>query len=320
MSSKKILITGSIAYDVLLASDGSFADALNGASLEDLSVSFVTPHFKRHHGGTGSNIAWNMQLLGGHPVLAGTVGNDGGPYLALLKERGIPIGHIEKLEYSVTATAIIATDNSERQISFFHPGADSFGSWPDLSDEREDFAMAIVSARSIPQMMQAIDWCFRQKVPLLFDPGQQVHGFSDDELKRVIKGCTGVTVNAFESGILQERMKMSEQELASSLSFFIVTRGEEGFGISWDHGERTEFFPACRSDRVVNPTGAGDAFRSGLLTGIAAGWSLTDAAKLGASLGSFVVEQEGTLLDRLDPEEVWARAQLAYKAKLPSLR
>lgn len=316
MSSRKILITGSIAYDVLLASDGSFVDALKGVSLADLSVSFVTPHFKRHHGGTGSNIAWNVKLLGGSPVLAGTVGSDGGPYLSLLQERGISTEHIETLQDHVTATAIVATDNGERQISFFHPGADSFGSWPDLADERDDLAMAIVSARSIPQMNHAMKWCIGQKVPLLFDPGQQVHGFSDDELKRAIKGSAGVAVNAFESGLLQERLKLSEQSLAEQLDFLIVTQGEEGCAV-YEKGERTEL-PACQADRLVNPTGAGDAFRGGLLTGIAAGWSLIDAAKLGSALGSFVVEQEGTLLDRLDREEVWARAAATF-GSLPRL-
>lgn len=314
---RKVLVTGSIAYDVLLSGGSSFADALKTASFDDLSVSFVTPHFKRHHGGTGSNIAWNMKLLGGTPVLVGTVGSDGGAYLALLKERGISTEHIEQKNDQVTATAIIATDNSERQISFFHPGADSYGSWPDLSDEREDFAMAIVSARSIPQMTQAIDWCIRQKVPLLFDPGQQVHGFSDGELKRVIKGSRGVTVNTYESGLLQDRLKMKEEQLAQELSFLIVTRGEEGCTL-YEDGKRSDL-PACRADRVVNPTGAGDAFRGGFLTGIAAGWSLTDAAKLGAALGSFVVEQDGTLLESLDVEEVWVRAEQTYKAKLPLL-
>ncbi|MDD5751099.1 MAG: carbohydrate kinase family protein [Candidatus Peribacteraceae bacterium] len=314
--SRKVLITGSIAYDVLLASDGSFVDALKGASLDALSVSFVTPHFKRHHGGTGSNIAWNVKLLGGEPLLAGTVGSDGGPYVALLQERGISIEYIETLPDHVTATAIVATDNGERQISFFHPGADSFGSWPDLSDEREHVAMAIVSARSIPQMNRAIEWCVRQKVPLLFDPGQQVHGFSDDELKRALKGSRGVAVNAYESDLLQKRLHLSEQALADQLGFLIVTQGEEGCAV-YEKGKRTEL-PACRAERVVNPTGAGDAFRGGLLTGIAAGWSLVDAAKLGSSIGSFVVEQEGTLLQSIDPEDVWARAQETYGA-LPKL-
>ncbi|MDD4628584.1 MAG: PfkB family carbohydrate kinase [Candidatus Peribacteraceae bacterium] len=318
MPSRRIFVTGSIAYDVLLSGGGSFADALKGKDLNALSVSFVTPHFKRHHGGTASNIAWNIALLGGDPLLVGTVGEDGGAYLSLLRERGIDTAFIEQRTDAVTATAIIATDDAARQISFFHPGADSLGTWPDFSGERGNVSHAIVSARSIPQMTEAIAWCVKERIPYLFDPGQQVHGFSDDELRRNLKSCAGMVVNDFESQLVQHRLKKDESALACDLPFLIVTRGGEGLSL-YEKGKHVDL-PACKADRVVNPTGAGDAFRGGLLVGMAAGWSLSDAAKLGSSLGSFVVEQEGTLLDRLDTEEVWMRAQQAYKSMLPHLR
>jgi len=314
----RILITGSIAYDVLLSGGASFADALKGKDIDALSVSFVTPHFKRHHGGTASNIAWNIALLGGDPLLVGTVGEDGGAYLSLLRERDIDTAYVEQRTDAVTATAIIATDNAARQISFFHPGADSLGKWPDLSGERGELSLAIVSARSIPQMTQAIEWCVAERIPYLFDPGQQVHGFSDDELKRNLKSCAGMVVNTYESQLVQHRLKKDEKALDHDLPFLIVTRGEEGLSL-YEKDKRVDL-PACTADRVIHPTGAGDAFRGGLLTGMAAGWSLQDAAKLGSSLGSFVVEQEGTLLNQLDREEVWARAEETYGAKLPLLK
>jgi adenosine kinase len=284
--------------------------------LEQLSVSFVTPHFRRHHGGTGANIAWHLKLLGEDPLLVGTVGNDGGTYLSLLRERGIATEHIEELRDHLTATAIVATDSAERQIAFFHPGADSFGRWPDLGNEQGEIAFAVVSSRSIPLMVRGIEWCMEEKVPLLFDPGQQVHGFGDDELKRSVAGAKGVIVNAYESALLQARLRSDERELAARVSFLIVTRGEEGFTLY--EGSKRMDFPACVPDRVVNPTGAGDAFRSGLLTGLIRKWPLPEAAKLGAAMGSFVVEQEGTLLDQVDTDEVWARAERAYGTMLPT--
>lgn len=311
----KILITGSIAYDLLLASDGSFVDALKANALEELSVSFVTPHFKRHHGGTAANIAWNVHLLGATPLLVSTIGDDGAPYMALLREQGIAVDHVEVICGHATATAIIATDSGERQISFFHPGADGLGTWPDLADEREEIAWAIVSARDVKMMIAAIDWCARQKIPLLFDPGQQVHSFGDDELKRAVAHASAVVVNEYESQLLRQRLKASEQELAQRISLFIVTLGEKGF-ILYDGGKKS-VFPACTPDRVVNPTGAGDAFRGGLLTGLTSGWSKEHAAMLGASLGSFVVEQEGTLLHALDREETERRVKEAYGEELP---
>jgi len=313
----KILVTGSIAYDLLLATDGAFTDALKADALEKLSVSFLTPHFKRHHGGTAANISWNVKLLGGDPLLVGTVGEDGGAYLALLKERGIDTRHVAALSGHVTATAIIATDSGERQITFFHPGADGLGTWPDLADEREEIAWAIVSARDVKMMITAMDWCVSHKIPLLFDPGQQVHSFGDGELKRAVAHASAVVVNEYESQLLQQRLKVSEQELAKRIPLFIVTLGEKGF-ILYDDGKKS-VFPACTPDQVVNPTGAGDAFRGGLLKGLTSGWSKQHAAMLGASLGSFVVEQEGTLLHQLDMGEVKRRAKEVYGVRLETL-
>lgn len=314
----KILVTGSIAYDLLLSSEASFADVIEASDLQHLSVSFVTPHFERHRGGTGANIAWNLALLGAEPLLVGTVGSDGGAYTELLRERKIPTEYVEHLADHATATAIVATDSSERQIAFFHPGADAFGSWPDLTDERGEIAYAIVSARSVPLMTQAIQWCAEERVPLLFDPGQQVHGFSDDELQRAVNAAAGIVVNEYESGLLQARFHADEADISSRVPFFIVTRGEQGFLLYECGKQRT--FSACAPDHIVNPTGAGDAFRGGLLAGLSAGWPVSEAAMLGASLGSFVVEQEGTLLDQLDRDEVWARAEGAYGQPLLRLK
>jgi len=308
----KILITGSIAFDLLLHCETSFADALQGSALEELSVSFVAPHFERHHGGTGANIAWTLKLLGDEPLIVGTVGEDGGSYLALLKERGIDVEHVAQLSGKVTATAIVSTDDHERQIAFYHPGADAAGSWPDLAGEREDIAWAVISARDIRLMVEAIAWCEAQKLPFLFDPGQQVMSFSDAELKRAVKSASGIVVNAFEISLLSERLRQSEEDIAKTVPFLIITHGEKGFALFWERGAQTKFFPACRAEQVVNPTGAGDAFRSGLLHGIVSGWELPQAAMLGASVASFVVEQRGTLLNRLDLDAVQERAQVAY--------
>src|SRR3989344_4239911 len=205
----KILVTGSKAYDVLLGYDGSFADAIDPTALNRLSVSFFSPHFARHHGGTGANIAWNLKLLGGDPLLVSTVGSDGGEYLALLEERGVSTKFLEKREDSVTATAIIGTDTSERQIAFFHPGADAKGVWPNLQDHREDIAHAIISPRNPILMMEGAHWCEKYKVPFLFDPGQLIIGLSADELMFGVRSGAGVIANEYEWGLLSEKLRLS---------------------------------------------------------------------------------------------------------------
>lgn len=322
----KILVTGSIAYDVLLSYDGSFKDAIDPSDLEHLSVSFFSPHYARHHGGVGANIAWNLKLLKQDPLLVGTVGHDGGAYTALLEERGIATKHIEVLQEHVTATAIIGTDSSERQIAFFHPGADAHGHWPDLSDDRDDLAYAVIGARNPVLMLDAVRWCQKFKVPYLFDPGQLIIGLSKDDLLASIKGSAGVIVNAYEWSLLSEKIGMSVEDVLGMMSYLIVTHGEEGLtiyeskeGKEGKEDVRSMIIPACKPDRLVNPTGAGDALRAGLLSGLIAGWNLEEAGMLGAALASFVVEQEGTLLDDVDLEEVLGRAEENYEKKLPML-
>ncbi len=316
---KNILVTGSTAYDILLGYGGSFADAIDPKAIKSLSVSFFSPFYARHHGGTGANIAWTLRLLGASPMLVSTVGKDGGEYKALLAERGVDTTYLEQLDAYVTATAIIGTDNGSRQIAFFHPGADAHGSWPGaaLQDEREDLAYALVGARNPVLMTEAVRWCAKWKVPLLFDPGQVIIGLSKDELLAGIRASKGVLCNAYEWSLLSERAGVSVDGVLEHAEYLIVTHGGDGLALFTRGGERV--LPACKADTVVNPTGAGDALRAGLLAGLSAGWTVEDACKLGASVASFVVEKEGTLLDALDLDEVSARAEAAYGKKFPRL-
>ncbi|MDD4319318.1 MAG: carbohydrate kinase family protein [Candidatus Peribacteraceae bacterium] len=313
----KILTCGSIAYDLLLQYDGSFPDAIDPMHIDELSVAYVTPRFARHHGGTGANIAWNLRLLNQEPLLVGTVGNDGGTYTALLEERGISTKRVEVQREHATSTAIVATDSREHQITFFHPGADAYGTFPDISEERDDLAYAIISPRDAKVMLQAAEWCRKFAVPYLFDPGQQTSAFSEDELLRAIQGSAGLVANAYEWGLISKRTSFSVDQLLEHVKVFILTQGEDGCTVYTPKGATV--LSACKPESVVNPTGAGDAFRAGLLTGLAAKWPLPQAARLGCSVASFVVEQEGTLLDSLDINDVLGRAETTYGEALPAL-
>jgi adenosine kinase len=313
----KILVTGSIAYDLLLRYDGSFPDAIDPTHLSELSLAFVTHHFARHHGGTAANIAWNLKLLRQESLLVGTVGHDGGSYTALLEERGISTKRVDVQRDHATSTAIVATDAQEHQITFFHPGADATGSFPDLSEDREDLSLAIISPRNAVAMMQAVDWCQKFAVPYLFDPGQQVLALSEEELVRAIEGSKGVIANAYEWSLISKRTSFSIDQILEHTSFLVMTQAEEGLTIY--SSKETIVLPACKPEAVVNPTGAGDALRAGFLTGLAAKWPLLQCGRLGASVASFVVEKEGTLLETLDLNDVLGRAEVTYGEALPAL-
>lgn len=314
---RKILVSGGITYDLLLSYDGSFAEAIQAAGVEHLSVSFFSPRFARHHGGTGANIAWNLRLLNQTPLLAGVVGYDGGEFVALLQERGIGVDRIAMLPDHATSTAIIGTDSAERQIAFFHPGAEAHGEWPDLAEDRDDCAVGIVSPRDMRLMMQSARWCQTYAVPYLFDPGQQIIRLHPDELKAGMRGSTGVIVNDYEWSLLSQRIGLDAEGVLREAPMLVVTQGEAGLTI-YTRGE-TIVLHGCPAEKVMNPTGAGDALRAGFLTGMSAGWTPRQCGMLGASMGSFVVEYEGTLLDALDINDVLGRAETAYGEALPAL-
>lgn len=316
-SYRRTLITGSVAYDVLLGYDGSFADAMEEGDMDHLSVSFFAPRYARHHGGTGANIAWNLKLLGGDPLLVASVGGrDGGAYKALFEERDIDTKYLELIPKQVTATAIIGTDTSERQIAFFHPGADALGTWPDLWEDRDDIVYAMISPRDPVAMMQAVEWCQKSEVPYIFDPGQQVIGLGEDELRNSIAHAAGVIANAYEWDLLSAKLNMSTEEAMELSKLLIVTQGDKGVTIYTKN--KTHVVPVCPAEKVINPTGAGDAFRAGLLYGMTRKWDILASARLGAVMGSLVVGIEGTLLTYLDREAVWARAEEVYGKKEPA--
>jgi adenosine kinase len=313
----KTLITGTVAYDVMLGFEGSFLDTIRPEELERLSVSHFAPRYSRHHGGTGANIAWTLKLLGGDPLLVATVGNDGGDYISLLQKQKIDVQHVAKLDEYVTATAIIGTDSGGRQIAFFHPGADSHSPWPEVSKKADNIGWAIVSPRDMQMMIAAMDWCDKADVPVFFDPGQQVHAFGNDEILRLVKKSRGVIVNEYEWNILRGKLRCTEEDVIQYCPLTVITRAERGVTIIDASGINQ--VPACTADRMVNPTGAGDAFRAGLLRGLEEGWSTVQSARLGAAIASFVVEIDGTLLESINQSALNERMEQTYGESLPPL-
>ena len=313
----KILVTGSTAYDLLLGYDGSFRDSLHESS-DAMTAIYLTSHFARHHGGTAANIAWNLALLGTEPLMVSTIGKDGAPYKELLRERNVDVTYLEQLDNDVTSTAIIGTDAKGNQVGFFHAGADTHGSWPDLSDCREDIAYAIISPRDESLMMKATEFCKAYAIKYFFDPGQRISSMNSDDMRRCIQGSYGLIANEYEWEVITDRLGYTSQSVLEDTSHLIVTRGENG--ASHFSNEGTLNIGGCKAEKLVNPTGAGDAFRAGLLHGLSAHWSMQDSMRLGCAMGSRVVELEGTLPDSVDKDDIGRRAEEAYGETLPMLK
>jgi adenosine kinase len=315
---KRILVTGTVAFDHLFSYDAAFLEKLKTAIEKDvLSVSFQTHEYKKKFGGTGANIAWNLRLLGSDPMLVANIGKDGGEYIEFLKKADIDTTYLQVLQNEMTPTGVCCTDTKQHQIWLWYYGADSVPLWPDLSKEMENIAYAIVGPRHFERMLDALDWCKQQKLPVLFDPGQHILELTPEQMKNSIEGCTGIIGNEFEWLQIQNKINATPEEIGKQVDFAIVTESENGFSTYTKEGKKS--YPRCDADKFAEPTGAGDAFRGGLVTGLVHGWDLENSGKLGAALASFAVEEHGTLMTHVNREQVFARAEKTYGHKLPAL-
>ncbi len=309
------LIHGSIAHDVILKSTSSFEEGLAGKDLSALSVGYLAEHFSRHHGGTAANISWNLRLLGHSPIVQGTVGKDGGEYLTLLADHGIDISTIEKRDDAFTATAIIATDNNNRQITFFHPGADALGTITSHEAFRDDAVLAIIAPRNVSCMIKAAEECSKWRIPYVVDPGQQSLFFSREALRKAVSGSACLVTNEYEWSLCEATLGWTLSDVLRVCPLVVQTKGEKGLTLKTK--EEEIHVPACPVEAVIDPTGAGDALRAGLLIGLAEKWPLVQMGRLAAILGAMAVEQEGTLLKDLDNDDVRERVRQHYGEDLP---
>jgi adenosine kinase len=313
----KFLVAGSIAFDTLLTYDGSFADGIDPKNLDDLSIGYVTQHLARHHGGTAANIAWNLALLKQQVMIAASIGHDGDAYLERLKYKNINVSLVQQYPEHVTSTAIVGTDSDERQITFYHPGADIQTQGADIGILKEELSHVIISPHSVTAMLQTAQSCQENGIPYILDPGQQSLQFGHDDLRRIVKGSNALICNAYEWSLLRETLGWSAEETLRYSGILVVTHGEHGVNIQTP--EESIQVPAVPAAKLMNPTGAGDAFRAGFLTGLGHGWELTHAARLGAALASFVVECEGPQMEEFEKGEMEVRAEKAYGEELPTL-
>lgn len=318
MQKQPILVTGTLAFDHLFTYGSTFLEQLQHATEKQvLSVSFQPERYVKKLGGTGANIAWNVALLGATPLLAGNVGADGAEYLGMLKERGIDTRGVQTFAESMTATGVCCTDNRAHQIWFFYKGADILGHWPEKELEGTAPAYAVIGPRNPVHMQEGIAWCNKRTVPCLFDPGQHISDFSEAALRDCTRKCTGVILNAFEWEVLRKRLGCTPADITAHAQYLIVTQGEDGHMLYTNEGE--EHFGRCDCDAVINPTGAGDGFRAGLVLALTHGWSLREASQLGATVASFIVEQEGALLQTLDKRKLDERLRKTYGNAMPQL-
>ncbi len=286
----RTLICGSMAFDNIMVFPGYFKDHILPEQIHILNVAFLVPDMRREFGGCAGNIAWNLKLLGGDPLIMATVGDDAAPYLARLDAAGLPRTHVRQVAGSFTAQAFITTDLADNQITAFHPGAMNHAHTNTI-DASIAAAVAIVAPDGRDGMLAHIDQLAATGTPFIFDPGQGLPMFSGEELLDMVSKASYVAVNDYEGKMLADKTGMSLEQLATRVTALIVTRGAEGSDIHADG--RVHTIPCVKADAVIDPTGCGDAYRAGLLHGIAHGWDWEKTGRLASVMGSIKIASRG---------------------------
>jgi adenosine kinase len=308
----RTLICGSIAYDTIMVFRDRFKNHILPDRLHILNVAFLVPDLRREFGGCAGNIGYNLGLLGGDPLIMATVGDDYLPYDERLRKLKLPQDHVRRIPNTFTAQAFITTDLDDNQITAFHPGAMNH-SHENHVQAAKNVTLGIVAPDGREGMLQHAREFHAAGVPFIFDPGQGLPMFGGDELARFVALASFVTVNDYEGEMLQERTGKRLEELARQVKALVVTLGARGSLIMTD-GKRLEI-PAVTPEQVLDPTGCGDAFRAGLLYGIASGFDWPVSGRLASLLGSIKIAQRGGQNHHFTRDEIAQRYKEAFGSR-----
>ncbi len=296
-----IIVSGSLAYDRIMDFPGYFAEHILPEKIHVLNVCFQVDGMKEKFGGTAGNIAYSLMLMGESPVISASIGHDHHRYLEWLEKTGLSTGAIRIVEEEFTACAYITTDKADNQITGFNPGAMKHSS--NLDFDRLDPAdtILIISPGNLHDMVTYPVKCRERGIGYIFDPGQSLPMLGPDDLLRAIEGCRILITNDYELDLIISKTGLDKKGLLQRAGAVITTLGELGSLVSTREGDVR--IPIGRTRQVLDPTGAGDSFRGGLLSGLVKGLALEECARLGSVCASFSVECYGTQAYGFTPEE-----------------
>jgi adenosine kinase len=312
------LICGSIAYDTIMNFEGRFQDQILPDQIHILNVAFLVPSMRREFGGCAGNIAYNLKLLRGEPVIMATVGGDATPYLDRLRGLQIDTSHIRTLESAFTAQAMITTDLSNNQITAFHPGAMNESHLNQVSDvtaartqkKSAPVTLGIVAPDGRAGMWEHCHQLAEAQIPFIFDPGQGLPMFDGPELLELTELASYLAVNDYEGEMLSKRTGLSLAQLGERVKALIVTKGAEGAQIY--AGGKSIAIPPVKAAQLVDPTGCGDAFRGGLLFGLENGMDWETTGRLASLMGSIKIAHQGPQNHQLSLDQIKDQFKTAF--------
>lgn len=297
-----VAVTGSMAFDYIMSFPGKFADHILPDQIQILSVSFLVDSMRRERGGIGGNIAYNLALLDQPVLLMATVGEDAPEYIAALRERGVDTSGVLQLPREFTASFFVSTDQANNQIASFYTGAMAKAGQISFTNvDYKAIKIAIISPNDPVAMVKYVQECQELGIPYIYDPSQQIPRLSPADLLKGIEGAKILIVNDYEFEMLKKQTGLSNADIQKMVETVIITRGEKGSlirateksqagGLSF----REIHIPPAKPDRLAEPTGVGDAFRAGLITGLMRGYPWEVCGRLGSVAAMYVLEQHGT--------------------------
>jgi len=300
-----IVLTGSVAYDYLMTFPGLFKNYILPDKLENISLSFLVNSMVRRRGGIAPNIAYTLALLGGKPRVMATVGEDFTEYRTYLENVGVDTTLMKVIPEEFTASFFCNTDQSNAQIASFYPGAMDYAGELSFHDLAQKPDWVVISPNSPDSMVKYPQECQALGIPYLYDPSQQIPRMTGEDLRLGVEGASALMVNDYEFELIKKHTGMNQSEILEGLRFMVITRGSEGASIYVDEKEiRT---PVVPPKEIKDPTGVGDAFRGGFLTGFSHGLDWEICGKMGALAATYCLEAMGTQEHNYTPEEFVAR-------------
>ncbi len=297
----RTLICGSIAYDNIMVFPDHFKNHILPEKIHVLNVAFLVPEMRREFGGCAGNIAYNLNMLGGEPVMMATIGDDHTPYSARFEQLGLTQQHVRHIADTFTAQAFITTDLDDNQITAFHPGAMNFSHLNSVKDTN-NIRLGIIAPDGRDGMIQHAREFHEAGIPFVFDPGQGLPMYNGEELLDFIDKADYIAVNDYEGQMLQDRTGHNLESLANKAKALIITLGAQG-SIIYASGKKIEI-PCVKPKQIVDPTGCGDAYRAGLLYGIVNNldWQIT--GQLGSLMGALKIAQRGGQNHQFSRDEI----------------
>ncbi len=304
------LICGSFAYDNIMVFPDYFKNHILPDKLHILNVSFMVPELRREFGGCSGNIIYNLNLLGADALPMGTVGRDFDPYAEWLDKNKINRQHVTVIESEFTAQAFITTDMDDNQITAFHAGAMTLSHYNKISDAK-GITLGIISPDGRDGMVQHAEQFVAAGIPFIFDPGQGMPMFDGNDLKKFIDLASWITVNDYEWQLMQDRTKLTPEEITSRVKALIVTHGGKGSFI-YTANQCIEI-PIAKPEEIVDPTGCGDAYRAGLIYGMMNNMDWEKTGRIASLIGAYAVEKNGTQNHHFNLDEFRQRYKENFK-------